>query len=293
MEEYSHTPVMVQEVLEGLQICPNGIYWDGTFGRGGHSSRVLSLLSDSGALFASDRDVEAQASAVRFEADSRFTFFLGSLAEAVERVPDQISGFLWDLGVSTPQIKRADRGFSFSEDGPLDMRMDQSQGLTAADLVNSLSEKELADLIFNFGEERLSRRIARRIVESRGVGKIQTTGELEDICFKSYPHRNHHRIHPATRTFQALRIVVNDELTQIKETLPKALRKLKPGGRAVIMSFHSLEDRIIKHTFKAFAADGAFRILTKRPLRPSEEETRENPASRSSKLRIIEAISHE
>jgi len=283
---------MVREVIDGLHIHPDGCYWDGTFGRGGHASKILSLLSSRGALFSSDRDVSAQVASKRFEGDSRFTFFLGPFDEVVERVPDHLNGVLLDLGVSTPQLSDAERGFSFNLDGPLDMRMDQSQTTTAADLVNSLPETELADLIFNYGEERLSRKIARRIVEARHLGAIEKTGQLEDICFKAYPRRGHHRIHPATRTFQALRIAVNGELEQLENALPKVLKKLAHGGRCVVMSFHSLEDRIVKHTFKRFAKDEDYRILTKKPLRPGEEEIAENSASRSTKLRVIEANRH-
>jgi len=289
MEEMAHIPVMVREVLEGLHIRENGTYWDGTFGRGGHSTKILSLLSDGGALFASDRDEAARVAALRFEGDSRFTFFSGTLLEAIDHVPAPLNGFLWDLGVSTPQLKDSNRGFSFQEDGPLDMRMDQARGQTAAELVNSLPEKELADLIYQYGEERLSRRIARRIVEHRQSSPIQTTSELEEICFRAYPARKHHRIHPATRTFQALRIAVNDELEQLRTSLPLALAKLAPGGRAVVMSFHSLEDRIVKHTFRDLAKEGGYRIITKKPLRPQEKEVQDNPASRSTKLRVIEA----
>jgi len=284
-----HIPVMVREVFEGLCVRKDGIYWDGTFGRGGHSEKVLSLLSDCGALFASDRDVEASVSAKRFEADSRFTFFSASMTEALTLIPDKLDGFLLDLGVSTPQLKTAERGFSFTDDGPLDMRMDQTQSVKASDLVNGMNEKELADLIFKYGEERLSRRIAHGVVEHRQDAPIMTTAALEEICFKAYPRKRHHRIHPATRTFQALRIAVNNELEQIEKTLPIVLEKLKPGGRGVVMSFHSLEDRIVKHTFRDLSKSGGYQVITKKPLRPSEEEVRDNPASRSTKLRVIEA----
>ncbi|PIE89657.1 MAG: 16S rRNA (cytosine(1402)-N(4))-methyltransferase [Acidobacteria bacterium] len=289
MSHVEHIPVMVREVFEGLHIRKNGTYWDGTFGRGGHSEKLLSLLSDSGALFASDRDAAALAAASRFEVDSRFTFFHSSLVEALALVPKDLDGFLWDLGVSTPQLKDSARGFSFAESGPLDMRMDQRQSVKAADLVNGLNERELADLIYQYGEERFSRRIARAIIEKRRQAPIETTEELEDICFKAYPFKKKHRIHPATRTFQAFRIAVNGELDQLEKALPLALNKLKPGGRGVVMSFHSLEDRIVKHTFRQFDRNGTHRVITKKPLRPSEEELVQNPASRSTKLRVIEA----
>ncbi|MCB1042251.1 MAG: 16S rRNA (cytosine(1402)-N(4))-methyltransferase RsmH [Acidobacteria bacterium] len=276
---------MSSEVMEWLAVRPDGFYWDGTFGRGGHSRSILDSLSQQGRLWATDRDEAAQAEAGRIN-DRRFTFKRADLLAALDLLPSGMDGFLWDLGVSTPQLTTPQRGFSFQENGPLDMRMDQSEGETAGELINRLQEKELADLIYTFGEERLSRRIARMICEARKQDSQWTTHRLAEICTRAYPRR-HHRIHPATRTFQALRIAVNDELNQIETVLPLALNRLNPSGRAVVISFHSLEDRIVKHTFKAFVAHG-FRILTKRPLQANEDERAVNAASRSAKLRAIE-----
>ena len=282
-----HIPVMQTQVVEGLQINPQGTYWDGTFGQGGHSALILEGLGPDGHIYGSDRDEAGREASARFSEEPRFRFLRGTLAEVLGELPAPLDGFLWDLGCSTGQLKQAERGFSFNEDGPLDMRMDTSQELTAADLVNGSSEKELADLIYKYGEERLSRRIAARVVVARREAPITTTAALAEICRRSYP-RKHHRIHPATRTFQALRIAVNDELGQIETTLPLALERLAGGGRAVVISFHSLEDRIVKHTFRAFALAGGFRLITKKPLVADEGERQSNPASRSAKLRVIE-----
>lgn len=285
MNVSTHVPVMMREVGEFLRVRPTGTYWDGTFGRGGHARLILDQLSEEGRLLASDRDREAAAQAITIK-DPRFQFSSLDLVQMVETIDHSLDGFLFDLGVSTPQLKTPDRGFSFQDDGPLDMRMDQTQGRTAEDLVNELPEKELADLIYLFGEERYSRRIASRICEARAEDPHWTTARLEKLCFKVYPRR-HQRIHPATRTFQALRIAVNDELNQLQQALPLALRKLKQAGRGVVISFHSLEDRIVKRCFRAFALEG-YRILTKRPLVAGDGEVGVNPASRSAKLRAIE-----
>lgn len=291
-----HFPVMMQEVLEGLGLHDasqdawrrDGVFWDGTFGQGGHSSAILECLSANGRLFSTDRDGVAQEFAqAKLSQEPRFTFIRSTLSEAVDQVPDQLTGVLWDLGVSTTQLKDAARGFSFQEAAPLDMRMDQSQPTTAADLVNTMEEKALADLIYKYGEERFSRRIAARVVAKRREAPIEDTLTLAELCKFSYP-RKHHRIHPATRTFQALRIAVNDELGEIEQSLPRMLTKLAPGGRAVIIAFHSLEDRIVKHLFRDLAKAGEFELITKKPRVPSEAEISENPASRSSKLRILQ-----
>jgi len=280
-----HVPVMAKETLEGLVIRPSGFYWDGTFGRGGHSRLILQQLDEEGRLLASDRDEAAEREAAHLT-DPRFRFVRGSLEEVLETITEPLTGFFWDLGTSTPQLREAERGFSFSENGPLDMRMDRRFPPTAADLVNDTPEHELADLIYNYGEERLSRRIARRIVAMRAKHPIEDTATLAEICRASYPRKRHHRIDPATRTFQALRIAVNDELGQLERTLPRALEHLAPGGRATVISFHSLEDRIVKHCFRDHASRG-YKILTKKPLTPSDGERYENPASRSAKLRVL------
>jgi len=283
-----HIPVLMKDVLWGLEVDPAGVYWDGTFGNGGHSAAILERLSEQGRLISSDRDPLAQEFAMaRFGEDSRFEFLAGTIESVMPGVPDSLNGFLWDLGVSTDQLVTPERGFSFKNDGPLDMRMDSTQPESAAELVNRLPENELADIIYKYGEERFSRRIARMVVEARGREPITTTQALAEICRRVYP-RKYHRIDPATRTFQALRIAVNDELGQLERCLPLALRKLAPGGRAVVISFHSLEDRIVKHCFRGLAKAGEFQILTKRPLVADETECLENPAARSAKLRVIQ-----
>jgi 16S rRNA (cytosine1402-N4)-methyltransferase len=205
----------------------------------------------------------------------------------------KFAGILMDLGVSSHQFDKMERGFSFRADAPLDMRMNYTDpGIpSAADLLNSLSETEIADIIYRYGEERLSRRIAAKIVEKRNEKKIETTSELEDICFHAYPARERHgRIHPATRTFQALRIAVNQELTVLENTLPKLLPFLAPGGVLAVISFHSLEDRIVKHTFKDLMENQGIpaTILTKKPITASDKELSENSRSRSAKLRLIQ-----
>jgi 16S rRNA (cytosine1402-N4)-methyltransferase len=278
---------MRDEAILALGIQPDGRYWDGTFGRGGHSELLLSLLSTRGALFASDWDAEAAAAASKFEANSRFTFFSSSLSQAAERLEPPLQGFLMDLGVSTPQLKSPERGFSFTHEGPLDMRMDQKSHRTALSVMKECTETELADLIFRYGEERFSRKIAKWIKEALGNDAMNTTLDLAQLCYRAYP-RKHHRIHPATRTFQALRIEVNDELRELTLALERAVALLAPGGRGVVISFHSLEDRLVKHYFRQLEATGDFRVIGRKPLQATEEEQLVNPPSRSAKLRIIE-----
>ena len=284
-----HIPVMLHEALDGLALRSDGLYWDGTFGRGGHTSAILERLGEQGRVIGSDRDTAAAETAAGLT-DTRFSFRRGSLEDVMVQMETGLAGLLWDLGCSTPQLKDPSRGFSFSENGPLDMRMDQSQEQSAATLVNETPEKELADLIFLYGEERFSRRIASRIVTARQQEPILDTHTLAEICKTVYPKRHYHRIHPATRTFQALRIAVNDELGQLERNLAKALALLAENGRAVIISFHSLEDRIVKHTFRGLAKEGSYEVITKRPLVPGDDEVKRNPASRSAKMRIIERI---
>lgn len=282
----SHQPVMMERVMTGLDVREGGTYWDGTFGGGGHGARILELLKGKGRLVASDRDEIGMAASAKFEGRPDFRFIRGTLAEVVDQVPESLAGFLWDLGCSTMQLKNGDRGFSFRENGPLDMRMDARQELTAFQIVNQYEENKLADLIYQYGEERFSRGIAARVVSERRRKAIEDTRALADICRGVYPRR-YHRIDPATRTFQALRIAVNDELGQLERTLPKALARLEWGGRGVIISFHSLEDRIVKHRFREHAKAGDYRLVTKKPMVAGEDERRANPASRSAKLRII------
>jgi 16S rRNA (cytosine1402-N4)-methyltransferase len=287
-----HVPVMLGECLEYLAIRPDGIFLDATCGLGGHTGAIASELArepGSGFVIACDRDAESleMARANTAEVASRIRFhhvsfsLVGTALEA-ERVP-QLDGLLADLGVSRFQLTEGARGFSLMADGPLDARMDRSQGPTAADFVNSGSEKELADLIYKLGEERRSRKIARAIVRARPVA---TTGQLAKLIESAVPRTG--KLHPATQTFMALRIAVNQENEEqdaLLESLPKLV---KPGGRVVILTFMSLEDRKVKHAFQAFQRSGQARILTRHVVRPTEEEIRDNPPSRSAKLRALE-----
>jgi 16S rRNA (cytosine1402-N4)-methyltransferase len=289
----THEPVMVAEVLELMHPSQGGLFVDCTAGLGGHS-RVL-LEAGATRLLALDRD--PQALALAREVLAAF----GDRVELVhadyreldrvldERGIDKAAGILADLGVSSMQFDADGRGFSFRRDEALDMRMDQSRGPSVADLLRDVGETELADVIYRFGEERASRRVARAIVHARRESPIDTTGRLAAIVRRAVPHHGHQRIDPATRTFQALRIWVNGELEGLDAFLAAAARRLLANARLAVITFHSLEDRIVKHTFRALekAGDG-LRILTKRPLVPRDEEVTRNPRARSAKLRAIE-----
>jgi 16S rRNA (cytosine1402-N4)-methyltransferase len=290
-----HVPVLRAEVLEVLQPRPGGRYLDATVGLGGHAEAILEASAPSGTLLGIDRDGEALALARERLApfDSRVTLIRGRYEELPDLVEpgERYDGILFDLGASSLQLDSADRGFSFGREGPLDMRMDRSAGDTTADLVNRLSEQELADLIFRWGEERWSRRIARAIVEARRRAPLQTTIALANVVARAVPRRAWPRqIHPATRTFQALRIAVNDELVGLGAALEDAVGLLWPGGRIAAISFHSLEDRIVKQTWRRLEAAGRVRLLTRRPICPGELETAANPRARSAKLRALERI---
>ncbi len=295
-----HVPVMAEEVCEWMNLRPDGVYVDCTVGAGGTTRRILEKSGKNAVILALDRDREAVTlSRKNLEAyQSSVKFFHGNFSHMTEIIEKsgfkQVDGIVFDLGVSSWQIDRPDRGFSFSQDGPLDMRMDVTQPLTAEVLVNQSSEKELADLIFRYGEERFSRRIARGVVHARAVNPIQTTGALVKVIEASVPGiYRRGRLHPATRTFQALRIAVNQELDILEEALRSAVGCLKVGGRLCVISFHSLEDRIVKHTFRAMAEKGKamVRVLTKKPLLPGQEEVRHNPRARSAKMRVVERLS--
>ena len=298
----SHISVLYQEVLAGLRIKPGGRYIDGTVGGGGHARGILVASAPDGELLGIDADPMAVALAGEQLAEfaGRVTVVQGNFAD-LEAIAEEhgfcpVEGILLDLGLSSLQLEAAGRGFAFRLDGPLDMRFDPSQVTTAADLVNTLSREELADILFRYGEEPQSRRIARAIVAER---PISTTGELAALVSASVGRRG--RIHPATRTFQGLRIAVNEELECLAGALPQALRLLGPGGRLAIISFHSLEDRLVKQFFRNEARDcvcppeipvcvcdhrATLGIVTKKPIRPSAEEVAANPRSRSAKLRI-------
>jgi 16S rRNA (cytosine1402-N4)-methyltransferase len=285
-----HYPVLLKESLEFLAIRPNGIYADVTAGLGGHAGAIAERL-DGGRVVACDRDREslelARANTARW--GERIRFFHGTFSKLPEALEangvKEIDGVLADLGASRYQLASAERGFSLVEDGPLDMRMDRSQELTAADLVNEMPEKALADLLYEFGEERRSRRISRAIVRAR---PILTTGRLAQIVEAAVPRTG--RIHPATQTFMALRLKVNDELEELDQLLRIAPGRLRPGGRLVVLTFMSVEDRKVKRAFQGLAQAGQARILTKHVVRPTEAEIGENAASRSAKLRALERL---
>lgn len=285
-----HYPVLLRESLEYLAIRPDGIYVDLTAGLGGHTRAIAERLS-GGLLIACDRDADSLslARSNTQEAAGRIRFFQGAFSKLPEILAqngiDVVDGVLADLGVSRYQLSSAERGFSLMEDGPLDMRMDRSQPVTAADLVNELPEKALADLIYQLGEERRSRRISRAIVRAR---PILTTGRLAQVIEEAVPRTG--RIHPATQTFMALRLEVNEELQELEALLRLAPERLRSGGRFVVLTFMSLEDRRVKQGFQALARAGRARILTKHVVKPAREEILENAASRSAKLRALERV---
>jgi len=285
---------MLNECLEYLALKPDGVYLDATAGLGGHTgaiARQLAELGGSGFVLACDRDAESleMANANTLEFSSRIRFHQSLFSQLGKRLTaetvSQLDGLLADLGVSRYQLTDGGRGFSLMADGPLDMRMGRDIPGTAADIVNFESEKELADLIFGLGEERRSRRIARAIVRAR---PIKTTGQLAKLIEEVVPRTE--KIHPATRTFMALRIAVNHEQEELDALLESIPRLVKPGGRAVIVTFMSLEDRKVKHSFQALAKAGRAQILTRHVVRPAEEEVRNNPPSRSAKLRALELL---
>jgi 16S rRNA (cytosine1402-N4)-methyltransferase len=284
-QSFVHIPVLGQEVVEGLMLRSGGHYLDATVGGGGHSRLMLEAVPDI-QITALDQDATALKAAQENlrEWGDRVRFAYTNFAE-FNPGNKRFDGILADLGVSSPQFDHPDRGFSFRLEAPLDMRMDQQQSLTAAEIVNSWDEVELANLIYTYGEERLSRRIARRIVERR---PFETTTELAEAIFHSVPRSYRYgRIHPATRTFQALRIAVNQELKVLETFLELAPDWLKPAGRLCIISFHSLEDRIVKHRFRE---SDTLRVITRKPITPTETEMEQNVRSRSAKLRIAEKV---
>jgi 16S rRNA (cytosine1402-N4)-methyltransferase len=282
----AHEPVLLAETMELLAVRPGGFYVDGTLGQGGHAEEILRRSAPHGRLLAADRDAEAIfASRARLGPwGDRARFVQADFRELPSHLQGQeADAILLDLGLSSAQLDDPMRGFSFQADGPLDMRLDQSQGQTAAEAVNRMSEPELADLIFRYGEERASRRIARAIVAARRVARIRTTTELAAIVRRA-AGRPRPGLHPATRTFQALRIHVNRELQGLGAAVLALARCLRPGGRIAVIAFHSLEDREVKQAFRELERSG-FRRLTRKPLRPSADEVRTNPRSRSARLR--------
>ena len=273
-------------------VRPGGLYVDGTLGLGGHAGEILRRSAPDGRLVAFDKDPDALAHArARLrEFGDRVRFEHADFREIPERLAGEApQGVLLDLGVSSMQLDEAARGFSFSVEGPLDMRMDPTEGFTAADLVNRLPERELADLIYRWGEEHASRRIARAIVETRRHRHFTTTTELAEVVRRSAGRSRRPGLDPATKTFQALRIHVNRELEGLGPALERIAGVLPPGGRLAVIAFHSLEDREVKQTLRAVASRG-FRILTKKPLVPGDAERARNPRARSAKLRAIERM---
>ena len=294
-----HTPVLLREVLDYLNLKPGKTIVDATLGTAGHATAILERILPGGRLIGIDRD---QASlALARERLSQFgsacALIHGNFADIDTLLENlgvkKVDGIIFDLGISSFQLFDAARGFSFQDDGPLDMRMDQDSYISAYDLVNNLNEEELSTLLWNFGEERWHNRIARLIVQEREKKPITTTAELANIVIRSVPSRyrhRHYRIHPATRTFQAVRIAVNRELEILETAVNKAIAILGKKARICVISFHSLEDRVIKFAFRKAQADGLIDIITPKPLTPLTPEMEVNPASRSSKLRVAERV---
>lgn len=307
MENFNHVPVLLKECIEGLAIKPDGIYVDGTLGGAGHSSQIVKQISKKGLLLGIDRDEEAicvakerlkEFSNIQFVHDNHDN--IKSILSNLE-IP-AVDGILLDLGVSSYQLDEKNRGFSYMQESQLDMRMDQSASLTAKEVVNTYAEEKLANLIYEYGEEKFSRRIAKNICEYRKTKEIETTAELVKIIEKSVPRKNGEG-HPAKRTFQAIRIEVNDEIKPLYRTILDSIEMLKPQGRLCVITFHSLEDRAVKNAFLEaegkctcppglpYCVCGAKKlgkIITKKPILPSEEEMQNNSRSKSAKLRIFE-----
>jgi 16S rRNA (cytosine1402-N4)-methyltransferase len=284
-----HVPVLLAETLELLGVRPGGLWVDGTVGLGGHAEAVLRATAPAGRLRGFDRDSEAleRARARLLPFGDRVRLEHADYREIPERLAGEAAdGILLDLGVSSLQLDDAERGFSFQREGPLDMRMDRSERASASELVNRMRESDLADLIHEYGEEPFSRRIARAIARAREKAPIATTTELAEIVRRAAPKSRRPGFHPATRTFQALRIRTNRELDGLEPALEHAAECLRPAGRMAVIAFHSLEDRAAKQAFRSLETRG-FRVLTKKPLRPGEQETRDNPRARSARLRAI------
>ena len=305
MSEAAHIPVLLHGAVDALNISPDGIYVDATFGRGGHSREILARLGPEGRLIALDRDPQAVAAAAAIH-DARLNMVhaaFSQLAEVLEALQvAAVDGVLFDFGVSSPQLDAAERGFSFRFDAPLDMRMDTSQGITAADWLNQADEKEIAQVVWNYGEERFARQVARALVKARALAPITTTRQLANVVASAVRTREGGQ-DPATRTFQAVRIFINRELEEIEAALPQAVAALKPGGRLVVISFHSLEDRMAKRFMRdeaegerlppeipvtADALRGGRLQLVGKAVKPDYYECSANPRARSATMRVAE-----
>lgn len=310
--EFAHIPVMLNECLEGLNIKADGTYVDGTVGGAGHSIEIVKRLSENGRLICVDKDEDAlKAAGERLEPyKDRVTFIHDDYKNLVNELDSigvgKVDGILLDLGVSSYQLDNAERGFSYMKDAPLDMRMDRSQRISAHEVVNGYTESELARILFDYGEEKLARQIARNIVRARSEKPIETTLELAKIVEDTYPAKTRWKFgHPAKRTFQAIRIEVNDELSSLGEAVTAMARRLEKGGRMAVITFHSLEDRIVKSAFKELSLACTcppdfpvcvcgkvqeVELVNKKPITASEEELENNSRSQSAKLRVIEKL---
>lgn len=309
LNSFPHKPVLLPEVLEAFNLHSNGIYIDCTFGRGGHTLAILNRLGKLAQVLAFDQDPEAvQAAQALSLADNRFNIIHSTFAQLAKHVEKhawlgQVNGILLDLGVSSPQLDTPARGFSFMRDGPLDMRMNPNGSESVTEWLSSATTNEIANVLKTYGEERYARRIARAITTAREQTELKTTRQLADIIAAAYPHPSHREIkHPATRSFQALRIFINRELEQLQQVLPQVLDVLAPGGRLVVISFHSLEDRIVKRFIRdnvrgddfplgvpvtSDALNPRLRVIGK-PIKPSAAEVAANPRARSAIMRVAE-----
>ena len=314
MAEFKHITVLLNEAADGLNIKPDGTYVDCTLGGGGHSGLILSKLSENGKLYSFDQDITAiNFNKDKFEEENelgKINFIKSNFRNISEELNKRnilgVDGILYDLGVSSPQFDNADRGFSYNYDAPLDMRMDQSQSLTARDVVNDWSYEQLVRIFFRYGEEKFAKSIARRIEKVRQQTPIETTGQLVDLIKEAIPAKARRKGgHPAKKTFQAIRIAVNDELGALEESLEQALDLLNPGGRISVITFQSLEDRLVKVMFKQKTSlpelppglpvipdsqKVEYKLITRKPIVPSEDEITHNNRAHSAKLRIIEKL---
>jgi 16S rRNA (cytosine1402-N4)-methyltransferase len=307
MKTYQHQPVLLEEAVSSLKVREDGFYLDATYGRGGHSRAIMAGLTEQGRLFTLDKDPQAVAAGLEeWGNDPRFSIMQGSFAEMDRMVQEwhtkgNLDGILLDLGVSSPQLDDPERGFSFRNGGPLDMRMDPTKGVSAADWIAETPEREMSRVFWEFGEERHARRIARSIVKARQQQCLETTTQLAELIEDTIGNRE--KKHPATRCFQAIRIVVNNELGDLTSGLEAAIRQLRPGGRLVAISFHSLEDRLVKRTFREAVRPGKVRRnipdhpdwlprlkLVGKATRPSKQEISANPRARSAVMRVAERL---